>query len=210
MNEKIFHKRVKFDPSSWKIPYGTMMLLCMIFFLILYSFAYISGINYEKVLAQLQAGVKGEKQALKEIELVQNLEKAFKADLEKQAGVSIDARRIRIFLKSPVLFDSGSARLKKEAKKSLHQIAEVLRNMDNKVIVAGHTDNIPFKKLPGGNFELSTLRAFNVIKYFIDEEGLSPQRFSAFGFGPYSPIASNDTPQGRAKNRRIEISILRK
>jgi len=205
-----FQKKIKFDPSSWKIPYGTMMLLYMIFFLILYSFAYVSGINYEKVLAQLQAGVSGKTESLKEIELAQSLQKAFKTDIGKQAGVSVDAKRIKIFLKSPVLFDSGSAELKSEAKKNLHQIAEILKDMDNKVIVAGHTDNIPFKKLPGGNFELSTLRAFNVIKYFIDEEGFSPQRFSAFGFGPYSPVTSNNTPEGRSRNRRIEINIMRK
>ncbi|MCD6412530.1 MAG: flagellar motor protein MotB [Elusimicrobia bacterium] len=202
-------RQISFDTSSWKIPYGTMMLLCMIFFLILYSFAYTSGINYEKVIANLQAGVSGETKSLKEIEAAQKISDIFGKDKMASGAVKVDAKKIRISLPSPVLFDSGSSQIKRESFSALNKIAQALKEMDNKVIVEGHTDDVPFKKLPGGNFELSTLRAFEVIKYFIDIAKIPPGRFSAYGFGPYKPVASNETDEGRQKNRRIEISILR-
>jgi chemotaxis protein MotB len=83
--------------------------------------------------------------------------------------------------------------------------------MDNPVVVEGHTDNVPISsKKYRSNFELSAARAFSVINYFINTEKMSPEKFSTFGYGEYRPVSSNDTEEGRAKNRRIEINIIRK
>jgi len=198
--------RKGFDPSSWKTPYGTMMLLCMIFFLILYVISLKSGVRYEGVIARLQAGVSREKSSMKDVEMAEKMSEIFS---EGEGVIKMDARKIRIMMESPVLFDSGSSDLKESSHPTLHKVAEVLKGTDNKINVAGHTDNIPFRNLPGGNFELSTLRAFSVIKYFIDVEKIHPGRFSAYGFGEYYPVADNAAEAGRVQNRRIEISILR-
>jgi len=195
-----------FDTSSWKTPYGTMMLLCMIFFLILYVISLSSGVKYEGVIARLQAGVSRETSSMKDVEMAEKIAEIFK---DSKGVIKMDARKIRIMLESPVLFDSGASDLKKGSLPALHQVALVLKETNNKINVAGHTDNVPFRHLPGGNFELSTLRAFSVIKHFIDIEKIPPERFSAYGFGEHHPVADNAEAAGRSRNRRIEISILR-
>ncbi|MBU3956448.1 OmpA family protein [bacterium] len=158
----------KFDPSSWKTPYGTMMLLCMIFFMILYAISFKSGIEYEGVIAKLQSGVSGNEQSsVKDVETAEKMSEIFGAE---GGIIQMDAQKIKIMLETPVLFDSGSAELKAASRGVLHKVALVIKETDNKINVAGHTDDIPFTALPGGNFELSTLRAFNVIRYFIDIE----------------------------------------
>ncbi|MEA2081565.1 MAG: flagellar motor protein MotB [Elusimicrobiota bacterium] len=195
-----------FDSSSWKTPYGTMMLLCMIFFMILYAISLKSGVEYEGVIAKLQTGVSHEERHVKDVETAEKMTEIFGSE---KGVIQMDARKIKIMLDTPVLFASGSAELKDSSRGVLGKVAKVIKETRNKVNVAGHTDNIPFRALPGGNFELSTLRAFNVIKYFIDVEKIPPSRFSAYGFGAHRPVASNSDSAGRSRNRRIEISILR-
>jgi len=204
--DRITGNKKKFDPSSWKTPYGTMMLLCMIFFMILYTISLKSGVEYEGVIAKLQSGVSREKHPVGDVETAERMEEIFGSE---KGVIQMDARKIKIMLDSPVLFDSGSAELKASSLDVLFKVARVLRETRNKVNVAGHTDDLPFRALPGGNFELSTLRAFNVIRYFIDIEKIPPSRFSAYGFGEHSPVAPNTDAAGRSRNRRIEISILR-
>jgi len=195
-----------FDSSSWKTPYGTMMLLCMIFFMILYTISLKSGIEYEGVIAKLQSGVSREKHFVEDVETAEKMAEIFGSE---KGVIQMDARKIKIMLDTPVLFDSGSAELKDSSRDILCKVARVIKETHNKINVAGHTDDIPFRELPGGNFELSTLRAFNVIRYFIDVEKIPPSRFSAYGFGPHRPVVSNSDKEGRSRNRRIEISILR-
>jgi len=195
-----------FDSSSWKTPYGTMMLLCMIFFMILYAISFKSGVEYEGVIAKLQSGVSRDKKVVEDVETAEKMTEIFGSE---KGVIQMDARKIKIMLDTPVLFDSGSAELKASSRGILYKVAQVIRETHNKINVAGHTDNIPFHALPGGNFELSTLRAFNVIRYFIDVEKIPPLRFSAYGFGPHRPVALNSDKEGRSRNRRIEISILR-
>lgn len=110
-----------------------------------------------------------------------------------------------------VLFDSGKADLKPEAKATLKKIAEVIKQKapDNEIAFEGHTDNVPIHRpcFPS-NWELSTARATSVLHYFVDELGFDPKKLRAVGFGEFRPVASNDTPEGRQKNRRTEIVIL--
>lgn len=208
----LLRKKLDIDTTAWMVPYGTLMMILMIFFVILYSFSQLgSGIQYERTLATLQSAASGKKlQVLKEAEIANRLEKLFKeANLDKQAVVTINAQKVKIVLTQDVVFDSGSVELKKEAYIALSKLAEVMKDLPNRIIVEGHTDNIPAGKKYSSNWELSALRAFSVIKFLIDNGGLSPFRLAAYGYGEYRPIASNDTPEGRSRNRRIDISILR-
>jgi chemotaxis protein MotB len=123
-------------------------------------------------------------------------------------------RKGRLMLKLPdeILFPSGSKRLKKEGRMALEQVAAVLKEVtDRDFIIAGHTDNIPVKR--GGafkdNWELSTARAVEVTSLMI-KQGVSPGQLSAAGFGEFDPIESNDTKEGRQKNRRLEIILMPK
>jgi len=116
--------------------------------------------------------------------------------------------RMILELPNDVLFDSGKTEIKDVGKKTLVQIAEVLRTMpDRKFQVAGHTDNVKIQtaRFPS-NWELSTARAVEVLKLLV-ESGMDPKNVSAAGYGEFAPVAPNDAPDGRAKNRRIEIAL---
>lgn len=111
-----------------------------------------------------------------------------------------------------IFFDSGRAALKDSGKEVLAKVGEALKSYDKKIIrVVGHTDNVPLarsiQKVFPTNWELSVARATNVVRY-LQEVGIPPERMVASGRGEYSPVASNDTPEGRQKNRRIEIMLI--
>lgn len=112
-----------------------------------------------------------------------------------------------------IFFDSGKAELKKDGAAVLLKVGEALAQFQDKIIrVVGHTDNVPVS--PGSpfasNWELSVNRATTVVRFLQEKAKISPERLVASGRGEYEPIAPNDTPEGRQKNRRIEILLLDK
>lgn len=114
-----------------------------------------------------------------------------------------------------IFFDSGSARLKKGGKAVLKKVATALASYKDKAIrVVGHTDNVPlakgFQMVFPTNWELSVIRATNVVRFLQEEGTIEPERLIAEGRGEFDPIAPNDTPEGRKKNRRIEIMLIDK
>jgi len=143
---------------------------------------------------------------------------AAKAELEKklrgEAGVSVgmDERGVVVTFISEVLFDSGKAKIRPEADEVLDKVTKVLNDKvaDKNIAIEGHTDNEPIKKSGWkSNWELSTSRATSVLHY-LEGKGTAPKRMQATGFGEYRPVDSNDTEEGRQKNRRVEIIILPK
>jgi chemotaxis protein MotB len=126
-----------------------------------------------------------------------------------QLKVTMRHGRMVLELPNDVLFDSGRTDIKEVGKKTIAEIAGVLRTMpDRRFQVAGHTDNVQIHtpRFPS-NWELSTARAVEVVKLLVDA-GMDSRNLSAAGYGEFSPLESNDTPDGRAKNRRIEITLL--
>jgi chemotaxis protein MotB len=125
-----------------------------------------------------------------------------------QLKVATRAGRLVIQLSNDVLFDSGQTVIKPAGKEALTQVAKVLATVRGRAFqVAGHTDNVPIQtaRFPS-NWELSTARAVEVVKLLL-AQGVAPQALSAAGYGEFDPIASNDSPDGKAKNRRIEITL---
>ena len=123
-----------------------------------------------------------------------------------QLTVSIEQGRIVINLPENVLFATGSARVNGDGQEALRQIANVLKEFsDRRFQVEGHTDNVPMKsaRFPS-NWELSTARALSVVHLMI-QEGVAAENVSAAGFGEFHPRADNESKEGRALNRRIEI-----
>lgn len=120
-------------------------------------------------------------------------------------------RFVRISLSGAILFDSGQADIKADAQPILDKLASILaRFKDYQIVVEGHTDNqqITNTTLYKDNRWLSTARACTVTEYLIRSNNkLSPKNLESSGRGEYDPIASNSTPEGRAKNRRVEIKI---
>lgn len=121
---------------------------------------------------------------------------------------------LTVDLAEQIFFDSGRATLKSGGKDVLKKVGEALKGYDNKVIrVVGHTDNVPLAKslqstFPS-NWDLSVARATTVVR-FLQEVGIPPERMVPSGRGEYDPVAGNDTPEGRQKNRRIEIMLIDK
>jgi chemotaxis protein MotB len=129
--------------------------------------------------------------------------------LGNQVVVELDERGLAIRLKDSILFDSGKAEIKNELKDQIGKIGKIINKVDSYIRVEGHTDNIPISnQYFKSNWQLSAVRAANVAEVLISESGISPAKISAVGYGEYKPIADNKTPEGRAKNRRVEILIV--
>jgi len=143
--------------------------------------------------------------------LVQGLSKEVE---QGQLQVRQYQNMLAVDLAEQIFFDSGRAKLKPGGKDVLKKVGEALKGYENKIIrVVGHTDNVPVAKslqatFPS-NWELSVARATNVVRY-LQEVGIPPERMVASGRSEYDPVATNDTPEGRQKNRRIEIMLIDK
>ena len=123
--------------------------------------------------------------------------------------------KLTINMVDRVLFDSGQAQVKPDGIKVLKQVGDILKTVEDKQIrIEGHTDNVPIsgklKTKFKTNWELSTARATNVVRYLIDNGGVNRQHLSAVGHADTRPVASNETDEGRSANRRIEITLYPK
>lgn len=176
--------------TLWVVTLGDMMTTLTIFFLILFAFnTYISK-RYKT--PEAQSNVKLEE------------------ELKKFGQISFNRDETRLQLPDSILFSVNSADLRPKAEELLHGIASVLRETDKTIVVEGHTDNYPIINTERfrSNWHLSSARAFSVVKYLIENEKIPPARISGWGYAEYKPIATFETIEGRAKNRRIEIVIL--
>ncbi len=159
-------------------------------------------------LAQLKADEADQLRAAKAA-----LEKRLSSEIKsKDVTVGFDERGLVVRVLDRVLFDSGKAKLRREAFPVLDKVARVLNQDDIKgqpIGVEGHTDNQPIK-VSGwkNNHQLSLARAKSVVDYLVNERGLEHTRITPIGHGDTRPIASNDTPEGRRLNRRVEIVVL--
>ncbi|MEI7473459.1 MAG: OmpA family protein [bacterium] len=147
----------------------------------------------------------------KDVISIQNTQTLLENKLGQINGIIVkkEPRGLLIRLKDTVLFDAGSDIIKQRAYNVLNQLAFVLGSCDNEIKIEGHTDIIPIKtaKFPS-NWELSTARATNILRYFVNSNNLNPSRFSAAGYGDNIPISDNSSMTGRSANRRVDIIIL--
>jgi len=166
----------------------------------------------EKALAEYKARAKQLERIKARFELLRK-----KLDALTKLGLAVQIRKNRMVISLPgdVMFDSGRDTLRKEGEDILLKVAKVIRSDKSLRVrdyqVAGHTDNKPFK---GGvfrdNWGLSLMRARGVLLFLVDaDEGKLPvEHWSAAGFGDTDPIASNNTPEGRQKNRRCDLIVV--
>ena len=127
----------------------------------------------------------------------------------KGLSISRESRGLIIRLNDTVLFDPGSDIIKGKARLTLDRLAGILKDIPNSIRIEGHTDNQPIRtqKFPS-NWELSSFRATNIIKYLVENHRFNPSRLSAVGYGEYMPLKGNSSPEGRNTNRRVDIVIL--
>lgn len=126
-----------------------------------------------------------------------------------ELSVEIRNGKVYVSMSDKLMFKSGSASVEQKGKEALAVLARVLgQNKEFEILVEGHTDNVPIRtsRFPD-NWELSVARATSMVRILVDEHGLDPNRLTASGKGEFSPRATNDTAEGRAKNRRTEIVL---
>ena len=144
----------------------------------------------------------------------QDLQKKLEREIKDgQIQLTEMKNRLTMTLVDKILFASGSADVSKEGKKVLDKVITILKDIkDKRIQVEGHTDNVriysAIKTKYPTNWELSTARATQVTRYLQEEGGIDPKQLSATGYSEYQPVASNDTDEDKAKNRRIEIVLL--
>jgi chemotaxis protein MotB len=155
-----------------------------------------------------------EKEKNAAVQTHQSLEDEMRAALEsKDVTISQLQGKLTVSILDRVLFDSGEADLKPAGAAVLRKVATILAAHPNlKIHVIGHTDNVPIRaaarnRFPS-NWELSTARATAAVRFMTENAGVDPRRLGAVGYGEFRPVADNATPEGRARNRRIAITIL--
>ncbi len=130
--------------------------------------------------------------------------------LQDKLQTELTGEGLLITILDNALFASGSAEVRPEARKMAETIANLLVPQPKLTTVTGHTDNVPIhtRQFPS-NWDLSGQRATNFLRILLENKNLDPAKFSATAKGEYHPVASNDTPEGRAKNRRVEVMVMR-
>lgn len=133
------------------------------------------------------------------------------SNLKGNVSITMESRGLIISFSDQLFFDSGKSEIKDNMEDTFDDIAKLLNRTDNLISVEGHTDNVPIHNSEySSNWQLSSMRAVNVVEYLINNYNINPSRLSAIGYGEYRPVADNKTKDGRIKNRRVDIVLLYK
>lgn len=226
------------DESVWLMTFSDLVFLLLCFFVMLFSFSSLDVQKFQTLISSFQGAIGvldggrsltpddsafssmgamdspawlnvGALRQNQAIALYENLARIIESEgLEGTVVLDVEERGIIVRFADQVLFDLGEAELKPEFRTVLERFAQVLRSWEYPIRIEGHTDNLPIAtaKFPS-NWELSVARATTVVRFLI-EQGVKPDLLSAVGYGEYQPIADNNTPEGRAQNRRVDVVLL--
>jgi chemotaxis protein MotB len=217
--------------ERWLLTYCDLITLLLAFFVVMYSMSQIDAKKFGSLSVHLRSILTGQLGILKEapsiagksemgniaepqpidLQIVEGeiLKTAEEKDFKKQIALAMDERGLVVHIMDTALFEVGKAYLTPDAQSMLEHLAPELRRLPNPLRIEGHTDNVPIQTpLFPSNWELSVARSTSVVRYLVEKHGISPLRVAAIGYGEYRPIAPNDSPANKAKNRRIDIVIL--
>jgi len=178
---------------AWMVSYSDLVTQLLTFFIMLFA---LSAAATEDQLKKIKEKIDNY--------VVQNhLEKFVSTKITQKEGLVVT-------FSEKYMFDSGKADIYPGAKEVIKNIAALLVDEPNRIAIEGHTDNTPINtpEFPS-NWELSTKRATNVLKYLLEELKFDPKRLTAAGYGEWHPVAPNDTPENKAKNRRVDLIVRR-
>ena len=188
--------------NRWVVSYSDFVTMLLALFIVMFAISH----NVNKEQAKII-----EDNNLQVVENATDIPTKTADELIKELNEKLaNNSSVTLVKDNSILFDEGSAIIKKNASKTLDEVIGVISQVDNKVLVEGHTDSTPINtKTYPSNWELSTARATNIIGYIIRTGKIPPQRLSAAGYGEYMPIADNTSSGGRLLNRRVDIIILK-
>ena len=212
---------------GWVVTYGDMMSLLLTFFVLLISFSTVKEEEFNRAIASVKGalGVLPReltfldfREPIPEMRVQRFRDVAAKIaeyirvhGREKDINVQFTAEGLKLTMQDPVLFDTGEDALKPAAGPILTDVAGLLSELsDSFTSIQGHTDNVPIRtaRFPS-NLELSAARALSVARFLMDKGGIDPNNVSVVGYSENLPIVPNDSPENRAKNRRVEIHVLK-
>lgn len=205
------------------VSYADMVTLLFACFAALYASSLVQTKNLEQAKAENEIGTRFEQtspdlispkvdtEAAGRMALAETIRTAVDhADAVAGVAVREDAHGVVVSLPEAGAFAAGQADLSQAARRVIRSLADVLAKETGEIRVEGHTDNTPIATARfASNWELSAARATEVIRYLVAQGGIAPERLSASGYGEFRPIASNDSPESRARNRRVDIFVLR-
>lgn len=230
MPKRVKQKAAEESGGSWAMSYGDMMTLLLTFFILIVSFSTTELIKFRKAMGSLRGAMgvlfeqdgaaiyESQTTMMREPQLDQELMINALDDIEQQAftmnevgtglEIEIDNEGLTFRLHDELMFNLGDTELRPEIKNMLDKIGTLISRFSCDVRIEGHTDNIPVStsKYPS-NWELSALRAIQVLRYFEQVVGIQSERLIAVGFGQTRPMVPNDTPENRRRNRRVEIYL---
>jgi chemotaxis protein MotB len=217
--------------DRWLVSYADFITLLFAFFVVLYSAAQVDKRRAAQVSSAIQTAfhqsgalpppaVNGGNPQLPSAPPASNEQQtALKKQIEQTLAAEISngdvavrgsAEGLVISLREVGFFDSGSAEIKASSAAAFGQLAEILRENSSNIRIEGHTDNVPIHNSRfSSNWDLSTARATATIRLLISYK-LKPELMAAAGYAEFHPVAGNDTPEGRANNRRVDIVVPRK
>ncbi len=219
---------------AWVVTFGDLMSLLLCFFVLMLSFSEMDRKKYRIVSGSLKQAFgiqkkvpvfespKGQKMIAREFdqsivmakiedEIVGPILEELKSNIgfeEDLVDLEVAEDQVTIRLMGETTFDTGKAEIKPQFKLLLIKLGAILKTAPGDIVIVGHTDNVP---LVGGRFRsnlgLSIARSGNVAEFLLHNSSIEPDRVSTMGFGEYRPLVSNATPEGREKNRRVEIIL---
>lgn len=216
--------------ERWLLTYSDLITLLLAFFIIMYSISQVDLNKFKSVSKALNLALDGSdrhqeagwgnsysdgkirhrdpkgdlsvlKQSIDDI--------AVKMNMGLEISTQLQKRGLVIHISESAFFDPGKADLKPQAMQIFDLLAVELLKIHNQTRIEGHTDNLPINtpKFPS-NWELSTARATNCLRYLVERHNFPPERISALGYAEFRPIATNSNVEGRNKNRRVDIVVL--
>ena len=214
------------NSDRWLLTYADLITLLLGLFVILYAMSKIDAGKYAEMVTAMEGvfgapkGVMAGAVGLVEPSMptVQSERQKIATEIKsalhlngesQQISISENERGITVHMMEELLFPSGSADIKQSSLVTLDSLTGVLKRLPNDIRVEGHTDNVPINtpQFPS-NWHLSVARAVNIGYYLIEKHGLIAEKVSIVGYSEYRPLAPNDTPEHRARNRRVDIVII--
>jgi len=209
------------NPDRWVVSYADFVTLLFAFFTTLYAISHVDLGKLERFRGSLKQAFKADHRDTVEGVVIEGIRPPNYADLAleqdlqgeiKKFGiiegviVSREERGVVLSLADTLLFEPGSADIRKTALPFLAAVADFSRKRGRAVMIEGHTDNLPLRNSRyASNVELSAVRAAAAYAVLLGEDPAAAERLSTAGYGEYRPVASNASPEGRAKNRRVDI-----
>jgi chemotaxis protein MotB len=216
--------------ERWLLTYADLITLLLAFFIVMYSMSKVDAKKFGAMAQALNSVLRGGSSVFKgeavikpnddtgagplkvgDLKMIETKIKQIAEEQNISAEISskIDERGLVVHILETAFFDLGKADLKSNAKRILDLFAKEFIHIPNHIRIEGHTDITPIhtERFPS-NWELSTARATEVVRYLVEKREFPPTRISALGYGEYRPLVANDTEKHKAQNRRVDVVVL--